>query len=343
MSLWLVRAGSSGEHEARFLRDGRIYVTWEGFDRDLTSLASREVLIGVLEGVYPDRKPKAVANWASQIWPFVGRMQTGDWVVLPSKTKAVLHFGEITGPYQFNAAGPDPYFHSRTVKWFAQDIPRSRFDQDLLYSFGAFMTICRIERNDAERRVRQMATNDWKPAAFPSLPLGGDEDTPEASGAPDIERFSKDEIARFITTRFAGHGLARLVEAVLKAKGFFTYRSPPGADKGVDLLASAGALGFDRPKICVQVKSGDTPVDRPTLDQLIGAMQNFGADAGLLVSWSGFRSSVDREVPAQFFRVRLWDQDSLIEELLASYDKLDDELKAELPLKKVWAIAYTDE
>lgn len=343
MSLWLVRAGSAGEYESKFLKDGRIYVTWGRFDRDLTSLGSREELIGVLESTYPETKPRAVANWASQIWPFVGRMQPGDWVVLPSKTKAVLHFGEITGQYHFNAAGPDPYFHYRTVKWFAQDIPRSRFDQDLLYSFGAFLTICRIERNDAERRVRQMAASDWKAAAFPGPSSSDDGDTAEASRAPDIERFSKDEIARFITARFSGHGLARLVEAVLKAKGFFTYRSPAGADKGVDLLASAGALGFDRPKICVQVKSGDTPVDRPTLDQLIGAMQNFGADAGLLVSWSGFRSSVDREIPAQFFRVRLWDQDALIEELLASYDKLDDELKAELPLKKVWAIAYPDE
>jgi len=37
------------------------------------------------------------------------------------------------------------------------------------------------------------------------------------------------------------------------------------------------------------------PVDRSTLDQLIGVMQNFGADQGLLVSWSGFKSTVDKE------------------------------------------------
>ena len=51
---------------------------------------------------------------------------------------------------------PDPYFHSRQIEWFASDIPRSNFDQDLLYSFGAFMTICRISRNNAEQRIYDM-------------------------------------------------------------------------------------------------------------------------------------------------------------------------------------------
>jgi len=60
--------------------------------------------------------------------------------------------------------------------------------------------------------------------------------------------------------------------------------------------------------------AADAAIDRPTLDQLIGAMQNVQADQGLFVSWGGFKSSVDREVPAQFFRVRLWDQKALIEQ-----------------------------
>ena len=37
------------------------------------------------------------------------------------------------------------------------DIPRSNFDQDLLYSLGAFLTICEVKRNDAEKRIRAMA------------------------------------------------------------------------------------------------------------------------------------------------------------------------------------------
>ena len=93
----------------------------------------------------------------------------------------------------------------------------------------------------------------------------------------------------------------------------------------------------------MQVKTGDVPADRPTLDQLIGAMQNFHADQGLLVSWSGFKNTVDREIPNQFFRVRLWGQKEIIYELLSNYDKLDEDLKAELPLKRIWALSLPEE
>ena len=102
-------------------------------------------------------------------------------------------------------------------------------------------------------------------------------------------------------------------------------------------------MGFGRPRIAVQVKSGDQPIDRPTLDQLIGTMQKVQADQGLLVSWSGFKSSVDRETPTEFFRVRLWDQKALIDQLLEHYEKLDEDIRAEVPLKRIWTVTEAEE
>ena len=342
MSIWLVRAGSAGEYESKFLDEGRIYVTWDNFDCDLEQFTEPDQLRSALSEHYPEAKAGTVKNWASQIWPFAKRMKVGDWVVLPSKKKASIHFAKITGEYEYLPGSPSPFFHTRNVDWFAQDIPRSNFDQDILYSFGAFMTICRITRNDAETRIKNMAQLNWKATLPMSLSGSDDNYSADESGPLDIERFAKDQIAKLITAKFSGHGMARLVEAILKAKGFLTYRAPEGPDKGVDILAAGGALGFESPKICVQVKSGDSPVDRPTLDQLIGAMQNFSAEFGLLVSWGGFKRSVDKELPTQFFRVRLWDQDALIDELLECYDSLDEELRAELPFKRVWAIADSE-
>ena len=72
-------------------------------------------------------------------------------------------------------------------------------------------------------------------------------------------------------------------------------------------------------------------------------MQNFGAESGLLVSWAGFKGSVDKELPAKFFRVRLWDQDALIDELLQCYDLLDEELRSELPFKRIWAVVDSEQ
>jgi restriction system protein len=67
-------------------------------------------------------------------------------------------------------------------------------------------------------------------------------------------------------------------------------------------------------------------------------MSNFNADYGLLVSWNGFKLSVDREEPKQFFRVRLWNSKTIIKEIFANYEKLSDEIKAEIPLKRVWML-----
>lgn len=345
MALWLVRAGKHGEHEAKILGDDRIYLTWDGLSHDLSKLSSRPEMDALLAEVYPDDPPARRRNYAGQIWAFAHRMQPGDWVVVPSKSKPVLNVAEITGPYVFQAVAEDPYYHHRAVKWVGKDVPRSTFSQDLLYSLGAIMTICQIERNDAEKRVRAMGAAGWKPEAPSGKVAGGPSEAPasDATDEVDLEQLARDQIARLIIQRFKGHAMERLVEAVLKAQGYTTYRSPMGADKGVDLLAAPGPLGFGHPRICVQVKSSDSPVDHPTLSQLLGTMHSVQADQGLLVSWGGFKSSVEKETAQNFFRVRLWNQADLISQILEHYDRLDEEIRAELPLKRIWTVAAQDE
>ena len=52
---------------------------------------------------------------------------------------------------------------------------------------------------------------------------------------------------------------------------------------------------------------------------------------------------MQKELAASFFRVRLWTQNDLLEALFAHYDQLDDDLKAELPLKRIWTVAAKDD
>jgi restriction system protein len=339
MSLWLVRTGKMGEYEKRFLEEERIYLTWDRLSHDLSKVKSKRALYDLLLKLYPDVKQGAVRNWTGQVWPFAHEMKEGDWVVIPSKLKrAAIHFAEITGPYVYDRDAEKPFYHCRTVKLIATDIPRSNFDQDLLFSFGALQTVCRIKRGDAERRIHAMAKAGWK-GEFKNNISVEDEILDEEVENLDLERSARDQISKLILQKFKGHGLARLVEAILIAQGYTTYLSPEGPDKGIDILAAPGPLGFGNPRICVQVKSGDTPVDSPTLSQLIGSMQKVQAGQGLLVSWSGFKSSIDRERATEFFRVRLWDQEDLIDALLTDYDKLDADLRADLPLKRIWTLA----
>jgi restriction system protein len=79
------------------------------------------------------------------------------------------------------------------------------------------------------------------------------------------------------------------------------------------------------------------------VDKLLGAVSKFGADEGLFVSWSGFKRNVQKELAASFFRVRLWSQKELLEQLFIHYDHLDEDLKTELPLKRIWMVAAQEE
>jgi restriction system protein len=270
-------------------------------------------------------------------------MKKGDLVVMPLKSQPSVAIGEITGDYHFDGKGPDPFFHWRPVKWLVEAVPRANFGQDLLFSFGALMTICRIQRNSAESRLASMRNNGWKAEDLSSITSNPQAQNEEGSQSTDLEELGRDQIAKLISAKFKGHNLTRLVEAILKAQGYTTYRSPEGADGGADILAGGGPLGFGKPSLCVEVKSEANPIDRPTVDKLLGAVSKFGAEQGLFVSWSGYKSTVQKELVASFFKVRLWNQNDLLEQLFVHYDSLEEDLKAELPLKRIWTVAIQDE
>jgi restriction system protein len=274
MAIWLIRAGQRGEYEQQFLNEQKVYVTWDRLKTDLSKLDRREALIEKMTAINPDTKFNAIRNYASQIWPFAHDMKQGDLVILPLKTQPAIQIGEIIGDYSYSEKAENPYYHSRKVKWIGEAIPRSNFAQDLLYSFGAFMTICRITRNNAEERLAAMRAANWAAETTQAAVNPATSPTEESvNAAPsDLEELGMDQIARLIEARFKGHKLTALVDAILKAQGYTTYVSPPGADGGADILAGAGPLGFGQPRLCIEVKSGDTPTDRPAVDKLLGAI-----------------------------------------------------------------------
>ncbi len=339
MTVWLIRAGSHGEYEQKFISEKRVYVTWDQLDFDLSNFANRPELIAQMTNLYEEAKPKTILTWASQIWPFAHEIAKGDLVILPLKSQPLIFVGEVTGDYEFHGAAENPFFHSRKVKWVGESIPRSSFGQDILYSFGAFLTICRIQRNNAEQRILAMRQIKWAPEAESLKAPTEQSSLDEGAATADLEMLARDQIATLIAEKFKGHALTRLVDAILKAQGYTTYRSPEGPDGGVDILASSGPVGFGDRCICVEVKSGAQPTDRPTVDKLLGAKAKFHATHALFVAWNGFKSNVQKELAPQFFELRLWSQNELIDELLQVYDRLDGEIRSEIPLRRVWMVA----
>lgn len=332
MSLWLVRAGRHGEQEQGALEKDVVTIGWNELP-DLSNLKSRSELTKVYIQIHPTAKKNQVANEVGQVWRFAREIQVGDLVALPLKTQSAIAIGKVQGPYEYVELA-DNIKHVRRVRWM-KTIRRSAFDQDILYSLGAFMTVCRIKRHDAENRVKRL------------LQIEDTIEAEEKTGGVteetiDIEESARDQVIKYIGAKFRGHSFARLVEAILHAQGYVTRKSPPGPDGGVDILAAAGPLGFDKPWLCVQVKSSSSQVDVRVLRELQGVMSRVRAEQGLLVAWGGFNSSCVKEASDSFFSIRLWDQGALLEQIFKYYERFDDALKAELPLKKIWALVIEE-
>ena len=338
--VYIARAGRNGEDEDRAL-DNNIAII--GF-HDVPSLAAAKDYDGIaklVDAALPDVKPRARTNFSRQLSAFAVTMDTGDFVVLPRKLTSQIAIGRVTGPYRYAKIGGESR-HTRAVDWARPDVPRTMFGQDLLHSFGAFMTVCSVSRNDAARRVAAVFAG--KPDPGPSTKKKGTpEPTPDPStDEPDLAQSAHDQIVARIQMRFAGHALARLVDAVLRADGWETKLSPAGPDGGVDVLGGRGPLGLDPPRLCVQVKSQQSPADVEVYRGLQGTMLTFKADQGLLVCWGGFKKSVLAEARQSHFVVRLWDSSDLVQAIYRNYERLPAEIQAELPLKQVWMLVPED-
>ncbi|HXY11266.1 MAG TPA: hypothetical protein VEI52_25760 [Terriglobales bacterium] len=163
--LFLVRAGANGEDEDYVLENNLAIIGFREFD-SLEGMQDYDSVVAEVRRKAPELKPRAAGNVAGQLWTFAMGMKEGDTVVLPRKLTSQVAFGKVTGPYEFRKIG-DEFRHVRPVKWLRPDVPRTAFQQDLLFSFGAFLTVCNISRNDAERRVA--AVLNGKPDPGPTM------------------------------------------------------------------------------------------------------------------------------------------------------------------------------
>ena len=340
MSVWLVRAGRNGEREEFALENGVAVIGWDELP-GLAQIDSREKLFELMQQSYPDERKMAVANFVGQVWAFRGRIEKDDLIVLPLKTRSMIAIGRCRGAYKYQSGNPEGSRHTRPVEWIREDIPREVFGKDLLYTLGAFMTVCQVKRNNAEQRIR--AVLEGKPDPLVPAPGGEAEGPEDILSVPDLEQYAADQIRQYVARKFKGHELSQIVAQVLRAEGYQIEVSAPGPDGGVDILAGRGPMGFDMPRLCVQVKSGNAPVDAKVFRELRGVMEDRGADQGLLVSWSGFTRPAVEEARRQFFRVRLWDAGTLVAKVLENYDRLSEELRADLPLKRIWALVLEEE
>ena len=340
---WTVRTGKSGERTEWGFENGVVGGGWHEMP-DITRVTDKEDLRSIVSDVYGGSK-NLVANITGQLWTLRTRIQNGDFIVLPIRATSQIAIGQVVeGGYKYLAKEEDPSKrHVIQLKWLKTDISKAVLKQDLRYQLGSAMTVFEVGNNDAAFRLEQVLAGKQDPGARSAMNPGStktseftQDETTEVSSVINLAEVAQDEIAKRLQEDFKGHELAELVEALLTAEGFKCRNSPPGADGGVDVLAGMGPLGMDSPKLVVQVKSQTAAVSDTVLQQLNGAIHRFQADQGLLVTFGGVTNPAKTYLDTQYFNIRVWTIDDIIQSIYTHYSSLDNEMKTRLPLRQIW-------
>lgn len=131
--------------------------------------------------------------------------------------------------------------------------------------------------------------------------------------------------------------------AIFTAAGFIQlYNSAgAGADNGIDIILCKDTLGAGE-RIIVQVKHTNDQIGQPDFQKLLGTLKP--NEYELMVALNGFSSNSLRFQRENRERLlRPMDSSSLIEMLQEHYEKLQDEDKALLQLKRVLVPFSVDE
>lgn len=345
---WVVRAGSTGEHEEANLAEGFATIGWNL--PDLAAARTREEIRSRVEDAYPDDSPGRQANLTGQVWAFRNRIRLGDIVIMPSKLQpGHLYLGKCSGSYDYVQDETHPHRrHKLPVEWLSEPISKSVIKDDLLYSLNAIMTVFNPSRNNAAQRVLALYNHgedpgDLGPAALPARESGNaviaavKDEVTDPDPTPTLEAI-RDRIRRHLVEHFGAHKLTRLVADILEARGFNCEVSPPGPDGGVDILAGRGPLGLDSPTLIVEVKSEPTPVDVKVVRGLHSAMTQHRADQGLLVAWGGATKPAMREFQRDRTSFRVWDSEDILDQLFDTYEQLPAATRSRIPLTQAWVL-----
>ena len=154
-AIWGIHAGKTGDADSLFLQNNRVALGWHEMG-DLSGIpAEREAFKNRVARVYPEMKPGAKINSASQLFRFLHEMKVGDLVCYPSKADRQIHIGQVVGPYQYDPSEVPSYPQQRRVDW-KSGVPRTSFSQGALYEIGSALSLFQLKNYADEFRQPSM-------------------------------------------------------------------------------------------------------------------------------------------------------------------------------------------
>jgi restriction system protein len=187
----------------------------------------------------------------------------------------------------------------------------------------------------AQRYNEWYRTKDPKSSASPSKQE--EESDPAKENIIELETLSEraaNGIRDFLKNKNP-YEFQDLVAALLKAMGYYIQSvAPKGKDGGIDIVAYVDPLGVQTPRIKVQVKhKPDTVTGAADVRALLGVLK--AGDIALFVTSGTYSADAKHAASSGDKFIRLIDGDEFISMWQEYYDKMSDDDKNMLPLKKI--------
>ena len=149
-----------------------------------------------------------------------------------------------------------------------------------------------------------------------------------------LESNARDDIREYIAAKDP-YQFQEMVAALLRAMEYHTpFIAPKGKDGGIDIIAYLDPLGAKTPRIKVQVKHRpEAVIGASDIRALLGILR--AGDIALFVTSGTFSPDAKSTSTSSREFIRLVDGNEFIDMWQEYYDKMSDEDKNKLPLKRI--------
>ena len=185
--------------------------------------------------------------------------------------------------------------------------------------------------NDAYHEWRRLNPKDDSPEEEPN------DETAEKDNAMNLDLLESDAregIRQFIVSK-SPYEFQDMVAALLRAMDYHTpFIAPKGKDGGIDIIAYLDPLGAKTPRIKVQVKhKPETAIGASEVRALSGVLK--AGDIALFVTSGTYSADARNAASGNDKFIRLIDGNDFIDMWQKYYDKMTDDDKNMLPLKRI--------
>jgi len=322
---WVVRVPQDPETIETVRKKGVVAIRF-GITEDIAAVGDFQEMKALIRKNRPQAKEQHVGFEAGQMNRIVNEIKDGDWILTPLRDSRTVLMGKAEGNYFFKPKLlPGGHCHARKVNWKAE-LSRDDMSAALRGGLGAQPTIL-----DMSKHATELLQLMHQPKDVGATITEAEEDY-ETSFLEET-RGKAVELIGDLVAAIDPYDLQDLVAGLLQAMGYRTRVSERGPDQGVDIVAHPDALGFESPRIKVQVKHRRSPAGGPDIRNLVGTLGE--GEKGLFVSTGGFTTEARNEARRNP-RLTLVNAQELVELLTEHYEQLETDYKTLVPLRKVW-------